>query len=139
MTPLPDITFDSAAIVSEFLNIIMIPDPAGARRVVSPEIRVRFTGGRAMTDIAECAAFNATRHGWVRKRIERSEVVAGATRAEAVVYRLGMLHDEWPDGVSFKGKRYIDRYVVRDGLITQMNMWDDSAEWLLVRAGLATP
>jgi hypothetical protein len=27
---------------------------------------------------------------------------------------------------------------VRHGLITQMDVWNDSAEWLMVRAGLAT-
>ena len=32
----------------------------------------------------------------------------------------------------------MDRYVVKQGLITQMEVWNDSAEWLLVRAGLAT-
>jgi hypothetical protein len=28
--------------------------------------------------------------------------------------------------------------VVRGGLITHMEVWNDSAEWLMVRAGLAT-
>ena len=28
----------------------------------------------------------------------------------------------------------MDRYVVRQGLITQMDVWNDSAEWLLSRA-----
>ena len=33
---------------------------------------------------------------------------------------------------------YVDRYVVRNGLIAEMDVWNDSAEWLLIRAGLAT-
>ncbi len=129
--------FDPAAIVEEFLRVLMIPDPGGARRFVSPDIRIRFTGGRAMSDIAECSAFNATRYNWVKKRFERTEVVDGATPAEAVVYNLGTLYGEWPDGKPFEGNRYVDRYVLRDGLITQMDVWNDSAEWLMVRAGLA--
>ena len=55
-----------------------------------------------------------------------------------VVYSLGTLYGEWPDGTPFEGNRYVDRYVVRGGLITEMDVWNDSAEWLLVRAGLAT-
>jgi hypothetical protein len=39
---------DPAAVVDEFLRVIMIPDPDGARRYVSPDLRIRFTGGRAM-------------------------------------------------------------------------------------------
>ena len=37
------------------------------------------------------------------------------------------------------GNRYVDRYVVTNGLITQMDVWTDSAEWMLVHAGLAAP
>ena len=34
------------ALVNEFLRVVMIPDPAAARRFVSPALRIRFTGGR---------------------------------------------------------------------------------------------
>ena len=128
-------------IVDEFLRIIMIPDPVTARKFVSPSMRIRFTGGRAMKDPTECTAFNASRYQWVKKRIERTEIVGSITGvitdpADTVVYSLGTLYGEWPDGTPFEGNRYVDRYVVRDGLITEMDVWNDSAEWLLVRAGL---
>jgi hypothetical protein len=64
-------------------------------------------------------------------------VVAGGTAEGTVVYSLGTLYGAWPDGTPFEGNRYVDRYVVRDGLIVEMDVWNDSAEWLLVRAGLA--
>ena len=127
-----------ADVVNEFLRLVMIPEPASARRYVSPGLQIRFTGGRAMRDPAETSAFNATRYRWVKKRIERSDTVAGGTAEETIVYSLGTLHGEWPDGTPFEGNRYVDRYVVRCGLIVQMEVWNDSAEWLLVRAGLAT-
>lgn len=120
-----------AQIVDEYLRLLMIPDPASARRFAAPDLRIRFTGGRAMSDPAECAAFNATRYRWVRKRVERTETVAGGTADETVVYSLGTLYGEWPDGQPFEGNRYVDRYVVRHGLITEMAVWNDSAEWLL--------
>jgi ketosteroid isomerase-like protein len=126
------------AIVDEYLRLLMIPDPAAAARYVAPDLRIRFTGGRAMKAPAECAAFNAGRYQWVKKKIEATETVAGGTPAETIVYSLGTLYGAWPDGTPFEGNRYVDRYVVRDGLITQMEVWNDSAEWLLVRAGLAT-
>jgi hypothetical protein len=115
----------------------MIPDPVGAKSFISPDLRIRFTGGRAMSDPAECATFNASRYRWVKKRIENTEIVSGGSDAETVVYSLGTLYGEWPDGTPFEGNRYVDRYVVRHGLITQMDVWNDSAEWLMVRFGLA--
>lgn len=141
-----------AAVVDEFLRLIMLPDPVAARRYTAPGLAIRFTGGRAMADPAECTAFNKDRYKWVKKRIERTETVSairvhdvqtGAPPAPAdpeavVVYSIGTLYGEWPDGTPFEGNRYVDRYVVRGGLITHMEVWNDSAEWLMVRAGLAT-
>jgi hypothetical protein len=132
----------AAQVVDEFLRLIMIPDPAAARRYTAPDLRILFTGGRAMHEPAQCTAFNAARYKWVKKRIERTETVASSTSAgadgETVVYSLGTLYGQWPDGTPFEGNRYVDRYVVRKGLITEMQVWNDSAEWMLVRAGLAT-
>jgi hypothetical protein len=127
-----------AAIVDEYLRLLMIPDPAAASQFIAPGLRIRFTGGRAMQAPAECAAFNATRYQWVKKKVEATETVAGGTPEHTVVYSLGTLYGAWPDGTPFEGNRYVDRYVVKHGLITQMDVWNDSAEWLLVRAGLAT-
>ena len=132
----------AAEVVDEFLRLIMIPDPAAASRYTAPDLRIRFTGGRVMSEPAQCTTFNKARYAWVKKRIERTETVASTTPAaadgETVVYSLGTLYGEWPDGTPFAGNRYVDRYVVCNGLITQMDVWNDSAEWLLVRAGLAT-
>ena len=126
-------------LVETFLRTIMIPDPVAARAFVSPALRIRFTGGREMQDPTECSAFNATRYAWVKKRFEQTDVVQGATDHGATVYNIGTLYGAWPDGTPFEGNRYVDRYVVRDGLIVQMDVWNDSAEWMLVRAGLAAP
>ena len=125
-----------AETVDEYLRLLMIPDPAAAA-FIAPDLRIRFTGNRAMKHPSECSAFNASRYAWVKKRIERTETVAGGTEAETVVYSVGTLYGAWPDGTSFEGNRYVDRYVVREGRIAQMDVWNDSAEWLLVRAGLA--
>jgi hypothetical protein len=128
-------------IVDEFLRLVMIPDPDAARRYTAPGLRIRFTGNRPMNDPADTTAFNKARYRWVKKRIERTETVARPPGAPAdegdVVYSLGTLYGEWPDGTPFEGNRYVDRYVVKDGLIVQMDVWNDSAEWLLIRAGLA--
>ncbi len=126
------------ALIDEYLRILMIPEPQGVRHFVSPQLRIRFTGNRPMRQPGDTSAFNAARYGWVKKKIERTEVVSGGTVEETVVYSLGTLYGAWPDGTPFEGNRYVDRYVVSHGLITEMDVWNDSAEWLLVRAGLAT-
>lgn len=138
MPDTPALLADAAALVDEFLRLLMIPDPVAARRFVAPGLQIRFTGGRLMHDPTECAAFNAGRYRWVRKRITATETVAGGTPERTVVYSLGTLHGEWPDGTPFEGNRYVDRYELQHGLITRMDVWNDSAEWLLLRAAPAT-
>lgn len=120
-------------LVETFLRTIMIPDPVAARAYVSPDLRIRFTGGREMKDPSECSAFNASRYAWVKKKFEQTDVVEGASSDHAIVYNIGTLYGAWPDGTLFEGNRYVDRYVVKDGLIVQMDVWNDSAEWLLLR------
>jgi len=66
-------------------------------------------------------------------------VVAGATADEAIVYNIGALYGEWPDGTAFDGNRYVDRFVVSRGKIVRMDVWNDSAEILLCRRMGARP
>ena len=124
----------AAEIVERFLEASMAPDPVTAATYVSPDLRITFTGGRKYTHPRETAAFNAGRYKWVKKRFERTDVVPGA--AETIVYNLGTLYGEWPDGTPFEGNRYVDRFVVRGGKIVQMDVWNDSAERLLTRHGI---
>jgi hypothetical protein len=128
----------AAKIVDEYLRLLMITDPNATRRYVAPDLQIHFTGGQAMRDPAECAAFNATLYRWVKKRVDHTETEAGGSHEQTVVYSLGTLHGEWPDGMPFKGNRYVNRFVVQAGLITQMDVWNDSAEWLIERCGLRT-
>jgi len=127
---------DPAALVEAYLRTLMIPDPAGARRFIAPGVEIVFTGARIMNDPGQCAAFNAKRYKWVKKRFEHTHVVVGSSPGQTIVYNTGTLHGEWPDGSPFEGNRYVDRYTLRDGLIVRMEVWNDSGELLLQRAGI---
>jgi ketosteroid isomerase-like protein len=127
-------TAEAAEIVQRFLEASMVPDPQTAARYIGPDLKITFTGGRKYRHPRDTAAFNAKRYKWVKKRMERSDVVPGAD--ETIVYNLGTLYGEWPDGTPFEGNRYVDRFVVRGGKIVQMDVWNDSAERLLIRNGI---
>jgi hypothetical protein len=129
-----DETAAAAEVVERFLVASMVPDPETAARYISPDLKITFTGGRKFSHPSETAAFNAGRYKWVKKKMKRSDVVPGTS--ETVVYNLGTLYGEWPDGTPFHGNRYVDRFVVRAGKIVQMDVWNDSAERLLIRNGI---
>lgn len=126
-----DETAQAADIVERFLVASMIPDPETAAGFMASDVAITFTGGRKFRHPREATVFNARRYKWVKKQMERTDVVPGV--GETIVYNKGTLYGEWPDGTPFEGNRYVDRFVVRDGKIVQMDVWNDSAERILAR------
>ncbi|MGY2050179.1 nuclear transport factor 2 family protein [Methylobacterium sp. JK268] len=127
--PETDPAAEAVRVVDAFLDASMRPDPEAAAAFMAPGVRIVFTGGRVFAHPRDATAFNARRYRWVKKRILRNDVVPGTE--ETVIYNLGTLHGEWPDGRPFEGNRYVDRFVVRGGLIVSHEVWNDSAERLL--------
>ncbi|MFT6932160.1 MAG: ketosteroid isomerase-like protein [Paracoccaceae bacterium] len=124
-------------IVEAYLERSMVPDPVGAAAFVSDDFDLIFTGGRRFTGPAESTAFNAKRYKWVKKRFLRTDAALDQETGDVHVYNTGYLYGEWPDGTPFDKNRYLDCFVVRDGKIVATNVWNDSAEILLARVGLA--
>ena len=121
-------------VVESFLVASMVPDPVTAATYMADGATITFTGGREFSSPAESAGFNARRYRWVKKRMDRFDVAPGD--GETVVYSIGTLYGAWPDGTEFEGNRYVDRFVVRDGLIVHMDVWNDSAERILTMRGI---
>ncbi|MDB4837688.1 hypothetical protein OAH87_04390 [Marinomonas sp.] len=119
----------SVGIVSNFLEASMVPDPEKAATFMSEDVQITFTGRRDMKSTIEITQFNRARYSWVKKLIKQYDVVQ--KEDHCVVYSIGYLYGEWPDGKAFHGNRYTDRFEVKGGLITKMDVLNDSAEWIL--------
>lgn len=120
---------DAISIVSNFLEASMAPDPDLAATYMAPDVRITFTGGRVMASPQAITEFNGGRYAWVRKSLGAFDWTEHDDHT--VVYSNGTLYGEWPDGRPFAGNRYLDRFEVRNGRITRMDVWNDSAEWIL--------
>jgi hypothetical protein len=86
-----------------------------------------FPPGITFYSLQELVANASGRYRWCDKVRERYEVFQredGAT----VVYSAGTLFGENLHGVPFSGVRYLDRFVLRDGLIEEQDVWNDLAE-----------
>jgi hypothetical protein len=125
------------AIVEAYLERSMVPDPVGAAAFVCDDFQLVFTGGRRFAGPAGASAFNAKRYAWVKKRFLRTDAALDAETGDVHVYNTGYLYGEWKDGSTFETNRYMDKFVVRDGKIIGTDVWNDSAEILLHKAGLA--
>ncbi len=104
----------------------MVPDPDTAARYMADDVDITFTGGRQFTHPRETSAFNAGRYAWVKKKMDRFDVAPG--NGETVVYSVGTLYGEWPDGTPFSGIRFVDRFTVVEGKLADQRVWNDLAE-----------
>jgi hypothetical protein len=125
---------DEAVIVRDYLEASMVPDPEKAATYVADTVVITFTGGRVFNHPSGPTGFNAMRYKWVKKRMDTFDVAKGANGT--VVYSVGTLYGEWPDGTPFEGNRYVDRFEVRNGKIVKMDVWNDSAERILTMRGI---
>jgi hypothetical protein len=110
----------------------MAQDAATAARYLAPDATIVFTGRRRFSWVEEIAAFNNRCYAWVKKLVQRNDVCS--SERGFVIYNIGTLFGAWPDGTPFEGNRYLDRFEVEDGLIVRMDVWNDSAERLLMAA-----
>ena len=127
---------EAIELIENFLAASMAGDKEKSRAYVSPDLELTFTGKRRFERAEQIGEFNSKRYAGVKKDITGYDVCT-EEEGRLVVYRLGTLYGEWPDGSPFEGNRFIDRFEIRDGRIEKIDVWNDSAEWLLTRAGLA--
>ena len=124
-----------AEIVRLYLEASMKPDPETAASYVSDTVIITFTGGKVFNHPRGPVSVNQHRYRWVKKKLgwfDECQTVNGI-----VVYSIGTLYGEWPDGEAFEGNRYIDRFLIQNEKIATMDVWNDSAERLLLKNNLS--
>ena len=121
---------DLIALVSDFLRLMEARDLEAAERYLADHVTITFPGGRRFTNLTEQVTSSAGRFRGVTKTFDRFDVIDASDGAdgESVVYVFGTLSGEALDGTGFDGIRYIDRFVIRNGVIVDQKVWNDMAE-----------
>jgi len=114
-------------VVREFLDALGRRDLAAASAYLAPGFVMTLPGNHQFRSLEEFAAFSATRSGAARRAIDGLEASEAPTGL--AVYATGTMTGSWPDGRSFQGVRFCDRVVLRNGLIVEMQVWSDLAEY----------
>ena len=114
--------------VKNFLRIMEDRDLETARAFLSPDFRMTFPGGVSMTTLEELIAWSKGRYTSISKTFEGFDEFQDGD--ETVVYSTGMLNGEALDGSAISEVRYIDRFIFRDGLIVDQQVWNDLADVL---------
>jgi hypothetical protein len=114
--------------VKKFLRIMEERDLETARTFLAPDFRMTFPGGVTMTTLDELVEWSKGRYKSISKTFEDFDEFQDGD--ETVVYSTGMLNGEALDGSAISEVRYIDRFVFRDGLMVDQQVWNDLADVL---------
>ena len=116
----------AAATVRQFLECMEARDLPTAGALLAPGFRMTFPGGRVMTALDDLVAWSRQRYRFVSKSYEGFDTVPAGDHC--VVYCFGTLSGAWPDGSSFEGVRFVDRFEVTAHGIRRQDVWNDLAE-----------
>lgn len=117
---------DAAALVDKFLQLNEDRDIEAAQAMMAPNCRIEFPGGKVYPKLADMVANAKGRYNWVRKHRDRYFV--GSNGNQTIVTSIGTLYGENLSGVAFEGVRYVDVFVIEDGLIVEQMVWNDFGE-----------
>ena len=97
-----------------------------AQRLLAPGFALVFPGPARFRSLEEMVAGAAGRYRRIAKLVE--DIESFEADGKAVVYVRGTLYGVNTHGVEFSGVRFIDRFLIANGLIEQQDVWNDLAE-----------
>jgi len=120
----------SLEIVKSFLNAVENRDLIQAKKYLSPSSIMIFPGGKFIKDLDSLAEWSKTRYKFVKKTFSTFDEIKEGNKS--TIYSIGILDGIMNDGKEIKNVRYIDRFVIENAKIVNMQVWNDLAESILV-------
>jgi len=115
------------ALALRYLAAMERRDLDTARGFVTADAEFIFPGGAKRSDLSAIVTGSSGRYRTIAKHVERCDLCEEQDGA-VVVYVLGSLYGQWPDGTAFSGIRFVDRFEIVGGLIRRQEVWNDSGE-----------
>lgn len=114
------------ALVDTYLQLCEDREIDKASTFLDSEVRLEFPGNRVHSSLKELFSAAVSDYRWVRKH--RNRYFEGTNGDDSVVVSIGSLYGVDLDGQRFDNVRYIDTFVIQDGLIKEQLVWNDLAK-----------
>ena len=118
------IASDPAAGIDAFLQLCEDRELDAAQRCMRSDAELFWPGGAQYASLNEMVSGAAGRYRWVKKHRDHYSVGTDA-QGRTVVTSRGRLFGENLHGVPFRDIRYVDVFVLEDGLIREQHVWND--------------
>jgi hypothetical protein len=112
--------------VDKFLQLAQDRKIEEIQAMMAPNSKIEFPGGIRFSSQSEMVANAKGKYSWVKKHRDRYFV--GVNGNQTTVTSIGTLYGENLAGVAFEGIRYVDVFVIEDGLFTEQMVWNDFCE-----------
>ncbi len=116
----------AAELVRQFLQAMQERDLEKASGFLADDFQMTFPGDARFTKLEELVTWSKDRYQSVEKTYENFDECFGSEGV--TVYCSGTLSGKWLDGSAFSGIRFVDRFTVTDGKLTNQSVWNDMAE-----------
>jgi len=117
---------DAVASVRQYLTAMENRDLELATGFLAEGFTMTFPGGVSFNTLQQLVDWSKTRYQSIGKTYEQFD--QSTSDGQTIVYCYGTLHGTWLDGSPFSGIRFIDRFVVRNGLLYSQLVWNDLSE-----------
>jgi hypothetical protein len=111
----------------EFMNAMENRDLKAASSYLLSNALIIFPGGKKVENLKQITEWSKTRYKFVRKKFLSFDQIQDGTLS--TIYSIGTLHGEWLDGSRFDEIRFVDRFTFSDGMITELQVWNDLSEF----------
>jgi hypothetical protein len=113
-------------VARDFMDAMERGDLAAATALCAQRFTLLAPGGFRCSNLTEFADFGRSRYVEIRK-VER-EFDACESAAGIVIYARGVMNGRWLDGTAFAGLRYVDRFVIVDGRVLELQILNELGE-----------
>jgi hypothetical protein len=117
---------DAAQMIDHFLQLNEDRKMEEAQAMFAPNCVIEFPGGKNFKSLADMVENAKGRYNWIKKH--RNQYFVGENGNLTTVTSIGTLYGENLHGVAFEGIRYVDVFVIENGLIIEQRVWNDLAE-----------
>lgn len=119
-------SLNPASIAAQYLGAMQQRDLVLAKTFLGPGFRARFPGSEWLPSVEDIVAFARGRYQTISKHDMETEV--SVRLGQQTVWTRGTLSGVFNDGTEFSGVRFVDRFLIKSGLIVEQEVWNELGE-----------